>query len=58
MAAPLHALFLVAEIILLVVYAFCTTYSEGVYNSGTTEAEYVAQDNAAAAQMARQYPFF
>ena len=58
MAAPLHSLFLVAEIVLLVIYAFAATYGEGLINTGTTAAAFDAQDNATAAKMARLYPFY
>jgi ammonium transporter Rh len=58
MPAALHSLFLVAEVILLVIYAFCTSYGEGVVNTGTTEADYAAQDIAAASDLARLYPFY
>jgi hypothetical protein len=53
MIAPFNTLFLAAEIILLVIYAFCTTYSEGMINTGTNELDYKQQDLEAANAMAR-----
>ena len=58
MAHTLNALFLVAEVILIVIYAFCTTYGEGVANTGKNALEFDAQDAEAATKMARLYPFF
>lgn len=54
----LYSLFFVSEIIIAIVYAFCTEYSDGVTNSGTNEAEFAAQDAAAASDMRQMYPFF
>ena len=58
MASPLNVLFLIAELIVIVIYAFATTYGEGVMNTGTNEADFNAQNAAAATDMARMYPFY
>jgi len=58
MVHAVHSLFLVAEVIVIVLYAFCTTYSDGAINTGRNATEFVAQDLVIASDMARLYPFF
>ena len=54
----LYSLFMVSEIVIAIIYAFCTEYSDGVTNTGTTDAEFEAQDLAAASDMRQMYAFF
>ena len=54
----LYSLFMVSEVIIAIVYAFCTEYSSGVTNTGTTDVDFAAQDAAAASDMRQMYAFF
>ena len=40
----LHMLFMLAEVTVIVLFAFCTKYESGLMKIGTNEADYEAQN--------------
>ena len=38
--SALNALFLVSEVTVLAIYAFCTEYKDGIVNTGTDQASF------------------